>query len=106
MSKKAVGWVLLFILVICIAWLVFSSIMVSKTLFPSDSYLITASEGAALRVEDGGVVSLGDNSGRIGMTSFNPILKPLIEGPSIPVFLMAIYGCVCLIKKPKPVLGS
>ena len=105
MSKKVVGWVLLFILVICIAWLVFSTIMVSKTLFPSGRYLITASEGAALRVENGGVVSLSGNAGRIGMTSFNPILKPLIAGPAIPVFLMAIYGCVCLINKSKSVTG-
>ncbi len=105
MSKKAIGCVVLLIIIVCIAWLVFSSTMVSKTLFPSGRYLITASEGAALRVENRGVISLSNNAGSFGMTSFNPILKPLIAGPAIPVFIMAIYGCVCLIKKSKPVLG-
>lgn len=92
--------------IICIAWLVFSSIMVSKTLFLSGRYLITASEGAAFRVENGGVISLPDNSGRVDMTSFNPILKPLIAGPVIAIFIMAIYGCVCLINKSKSVRDS
>jgi len=101
MSKNVTGWILLFIIMICIAWLVFSSIMVFRTLFPSSSYVITASEGSALRVENGGIKLLPDNSGTIDMTSFNPILKPLIAGPTIPVFIMAIYGCVCLINKSK-----
>jgi hypothetical protein len=106
MSKKAIGCVVLFIIIICIGWLVLSAIMVSKTLFPSSSYLVTASEGAALRVENGGIISLSNNAGSFGMTSFNPILKPLIAVPAIAVFIMAIYGCVCLINKSKPVLGS
>jgi len=98
--------VVLLTIIICIGWLVLSAIMVSKTLFPSGSYLVTASEGAALRVENGGVISLSDNAGSFGMTSFNPILKPFIAAPAILVFIMAIYGCVCLIKKSKPVKDS
>ena len=106
MSKKAVGWVLLFITVICILWLVFCSIMLFKTLFPPDRYLITASEGAALRVENGGVTSLPGSSGRIDMTSYNPLMKTLIAGSAVPVFLMAIYGCFCLINESKSVGDS
>ncbi len=106
MSKKAIGCVMLLIIIICIGWLVLSAIMVSRTLFPSGSYLVTASEGAALRVENRGVISLSNNTGSFGMTSFKTILKPLIAGPAKPVFIMAIYGCVCLIKKSKPVKDS
>ena len=101
MYRKVIGWVLLLVLIVCIVWLVFSSFMVSKAVFPSGRYLITASEGAALRVENDGVVILPGNSGSTDLTSFNPILKPLMAGPVMPVFIMSIYGCVCLINKPR-----
>ena len=101
MIKKIFGWGLLIVVIICAAWLMLSSTMISKTLFASDGYLITASEGAALRVENGGVLSLPGNSGSFGMTAYNPILKPLMGSSALLVFLMAIYGCVSLIKKYK-----
>ena len=101
MRNHIIGWVTLIIVVLCASWIGFSSIMISHTLFPKDGYLITASEGASLRIENGGIISEPDNQGQFGMTSYNPILKPILAGSSVPVLVMAFYGCVSLIRKPK-----
>ena len=98
--RRLIAAVCLVFVLLCTAWLVFSSVMISRTLFPGGNrILIQADEGAELKVVSGGLHVL---SGSAGMTRYYTGVIPAIAVPFALLVVFALIGCVLLFRGRSP----
>ena len=96
MKKRNVcRWFTVSVVVLFAALLAFIGYEVFSTVFPSDAIVITASDGASLRVDGRALEVL---AGHAGTASFSPLLLPVAAGLFAVLAAFAIIGAVSLFR--------
>ena len=96
MKKRNVyRWFTVSVVVLFAALLAFIGYEVFSTVFPSDAIVITASDGASLRVDGRALEVL---AGQAGTASFSPLLLPVAAGLFAVLAAFAIIGAVSLFR--------
>lgn len=99
-KRHVLRWLVVGVVALLAALLAFIGYEVFSTVFPSDAIVITASDGASLRVNGRALEVL---TGQAGTASFSPLLLPLAAGLFTVLAVFALIGAASLFRHERPV---
>jgi len=98
-TRHVLRWVIVSVVALFTALLAFIGYEIFSTVFPSDAIVITASDGASLRVDGRALEVL---TGHAGTASFSPVLLPVATGLFVVLAVFAIIGAASLFRHERP----
>ena len=94
-TRHVFRWLVVSVVALLAALLAFNGYEVFSTVFPGDSIVITASDGARMRVDGRGLEVL---AGHAGTASFSPLLLPVATGLFTILAVFALIGAASLFR--------
>ena len=94
-KQHVLRWLTIGLVMLVASLLAFIGSEVLSTVFPSDAIVITASDGASLRVDGRALEVLG---GSAGTTSFAPLTRPVAVGLFAVLVVFALIGAASLFR--------
>ena len=94
-KRKFFRWLTVSVVALFVVLLAFIGYEVFSTVFPSDAIVITASDGASLRVDGRALEVL---AGHAGTASFSPLILPLAIGLFAVLAAFAFIGAASLFR--------
>ena len=94
-TRRVLKWLAVSVVALFAALLAFIGYEVFSTVFPTDAIVITASDGASLRVDGRALEVL---TGHAGTASFSPLLLPVATGLFTVLAVFALIGAASLFR--------